>query len=71
MAQPPRRRTSGAGGAGYRAAKTVAYRDAKNLAATVRTECDAIDAATDDPAIRAAVARIREALNRTKPATKE
>ncbi|WP_432147926.1 hypothetical protein [Streptomyces sp. bgisy029] len=64
MTTPPRRRTSGAGGAGYRAASNAARRDAKNLAATIRTECDAIDAATNDPTIRAAVARIREALDK-------
>ncbi|WP_086780036.1 hypothetical protein [Streptomyces griseus] len=62
MTTPPRRRSTQPG-PGERAARTLALRTARNLAATIRTECDAIDAATDDPTIRAAVARIREALD--------
>ncbi|RLV66321.1 hypothetical protein STAN_1842 [Streptomyces sp. CBMAI 2042] len=63
MTQPPRRRTTQPG-PGERAARTIALRAARTLAASIRTECDAIDAATDDPTIRAAVARIRDALDK-------
>ncbi|MFW3474392.1 hypothetical protein ACN24M_24535 [Streptomyces microflavus] len=61
MPTPPRRRTTQPG-PGERAARTLAARAARNVAATIRTECDAIDAATTDPTVRAATARIRAAL---------
>ncbi|MEU1327207.1 hypothetical protein [Streptomyces microflavus] len=62
MPNPPRRRTTQPG-PGERAARTIALRAARTLAATIRTECDAIDAATTDPTVRAATARIRAALD--------
>ncbi|MFD8919418.1 hypothetical protein ACFV0Y_16565 [Streptomyces sp. NPDC059569] len=39
------------------------------LPATIRAECDVIDAATNDPAIHAATARIRAALGDDQPTT--
>ncbi|MFJ2676358.1 hypothetical protein [Streptomyces sp. NPDC087525] len=39
------------------------------LPATILAECDAIDAATSDPAIHEATARIRAALRDDQPTT--
>ncbi|MFD3520465.1 hypothetical protein [Streptomyces sp. NPDC058653] len=61
MPTPPRRRTTQGNLA--RVVFKAASQEAAARATKIRTECDAIDAATDDPAIREATARIRAALD--------
>ncbi|MFF3552635.1 hypothetical protein ACFYXL_04350 [Streptomyces tsukubensis] len=54
--------TAAASAAAASAAETAARRAAA-LADSIRTECDAIDTATTDPAVRSALTRIRGALD--------
>ncbi|MFJ8230740.1 hypothetical protein ACIQ9E_12395 [Streptomyces sp. NPDC094448] len=56
--------TAAASAAAASAAETAARRAAA-LADAIRTECDTIDIATTDPAVRSALTRIRGALDGT------